>query len=91
MTRPILISRCGETKHTSLKLNSQNPHQNLPFFNLEKHVTLLVAMSPDFIARGELSAWLANQAVRRKQWKICNRFMIVSSSAGAFMHSLSGR
>ena len=44
-----------------------------------------------FLARGELLGWLANQAVRRKQWKLCNRFLIVSSSAGAFTHSLNGR
>ena len=44
-----------------------------------------------FLARGELSGWLGNQDVRGKQWKVCNRFPIVSSSAGAFMHSLNGR
>ena len=44
-----------------------------------------------FLARGELSAWLGNQDVRRQQWKVCNRFWIVSNSAGDFMHSLNGR
>ena len=43
---------------------------------------------PDpFLARGELSGWLENQDVRRKQWKFA-RFPIVSSSVGAFLHSL---
>ena len=40
------------------------------------------------------SSWRAiggNQDVRRKQWKICNRFPSVCSSAGPLMHSLNGR
>ena len=44
-----------------------------------------------FLARGELSRWLGNHDIGCKQWKVCNRFPIVSSSAAAFMHSLSGR
>ena len=43
-----------------------------------------------FLPRGELSGRLGNQDVRHKQWKVCNRFPIVSSLAGAFMHSLNG-
>ena len=44
-----------------------------------------------FFAGGELSGWFGNHDVRRKHKKIFNRFPIVSSSAGAFMHSLNGR
>ena len=33
---------------------------------------------------------MVGQDVQRKQWKVCNRFPIVLSSAGAFMHSLNG-
>ena len=43
------------------------------------------------LARGGLSGWLGNQDVRRKQWKVCNRFPIVSRSAPDFMHSINGR
>ena len=42
------------------------------------------------LMKRKIEGWLANQAVRRKQLKICNRFLIVSSSAGALMHSLNG-
>jgi len=41
-----------------------------------------------FLACGELLGWLGHQDVRRKQWKVCNWYPIVSSSAGAFMHSI---
>ena len=44
-----------------------------------------------FLALEELSGWLGNQDVRRKQWKVCNRSAIVSSSAGALQRSLNGR
>ena len=39
------------------------------------------------ISLGELSVWLGNQDVRRKQWQVCNQFQIVLSLAGAFMHN----
>ena len=35
-----------------------------------------------FLACGELLGWLGNKDIRRKHWRICNRFPIVSSSAG---------
>ena len=41
-----------------------------------------------FLAHGELSGLLGNQDVRHKQWKVCNQFSIISSSADTFMHSL---
>ena len=50
-----------------------------------------ISRSTPFLARGELSGWLGNQDVRRKQWEVCNRFPILLSSAGALMHSLNGR
>ena len=53
----------------------------------------VASLRKPFLARGELSGWLRNQDpdVWRKKWKVCNRFPIVSSSAGAFMQSLNGR
>ena len=53
-------------------------------------VIYFFGLSP-FLSRKELSGWLGNPDVTRKQWKVCDRFPIVSSSAraGPFMHSLN--
>ena len=75
------LGKCfSNTPHT--------PSKNFPkaYACISRHSVL-----EPFLAPGELSEWLGNQDVRRIQWKVCNRFPIVSNSAGAFMHSLNGR
>ena len=68
-------------------LNFACNHSCIPAKKKKKKKTVV----PSFLACGELSGWLGNQAVRCKQWKICNQFLIFSSLAGAFMHLLNGR
>ena len=58
--------------------------------SLSRFLSLSLSWKVPLMKR-KIEGWLANQAVRRKQLKICNRFLIVSSSAGALMHSLNGR
>ena len=62
--------------------------ENVAFHLVYKYINNNNNYTINNISLGELSVWLGNQDVRRKQWKVCNQFQIVLSLAGVFMHKI---